>query len=497
MSVLAQARTFLGAVGASLLDSCAYDTAWVAALRAPDNLAVPRFPGCLDWLRTHQHLDGSWGAAWPYYHDRLISTLRAILTLDEWRDSPGDAAQIERGSHYIWRNAGRLADDPWETVGFERLFPALLEQAAARNLSLPYAAFGGVLRRRAAALVGAPLSLAYDYRMPPVTPLEALGDRFDPHRAGGVQEPTGGVALSPAATAFLLAHRPDDRAAPAYLQRALREGTWDRGAPTCWPLETWERSWALLHFQHAVPDLDRALPDVTRPLLQFLDDTRQPDGWAATRVSSVKEADTTGVCFAVLGQAGYDLDPQLLYQYEEADSFRRHLLECPPSISPNAHVLDALHYCDPATRGPRVEKVVRFLREARHPGGFWSDRRHISPYYITSHVVLAAHDFAPDLVAPAIDWILHTAWPGGGWGHYHTATQEETAYAVLALLAWRDAGHGVPQDALERGTGYLQAHWSPTALDYPPLWIGKGLLAPVQIIQSAILAALLGWEIRQ
>jgi hypothetical protein len=30
-----------------------------------------------------------------------------------------------------------------------------------------------------------------------------------------------------------------------------------------------------------------------------------------------------------------------------------------------------------------------------------------------------------------------------------------------------------------------------------PLWIGKGLLAPVQIVQSAILAALLGWEIRR
>jgi halimadienyl-diphosphate synthase len=497
MSVLADAQTFLSEVGANLIDSCAYDTAWVAALRAPGRPTIPQFPACLDWLRTHQHGDGSWGAPWPCYHDRLISTLRAVLTLDGWRDHPGDAAQIEQGIGYIWRAAGRLAHDPSETVGFELLFPALLDEAATRNLPLPYMAFGGVLRRRATTLAQAPLALAYDYRLPLATTLEALGDRFDPRRAGRVPEPGGGVAVSPSATAFLLRHRPGDSAALAYVERAAGEGTGDHGAPTYWPLETWERSWALLHFQHAVPDLYHRLPDVTRPLLQFLAGTRHPDGWTATMASPVKDGGTTAVCFAVLGEAGYDLDPQVLYQYEEARSFRCHLLERAPSVSANAHVLDALRYCDPATRQPRVEKVIAFLRETRHPGGFWFDKWHISPYYATSHVVLAARDFAPDLVAPAIDWIIQTAWPDGGWGHYHTPTQEETAYAVLALLAWRDAGHRVPRDVLERGVATLQAQWSPTARDYPPLWIGKGLLAPVQIVQSAILAALLGWESRR
>lgn len=497
MSVFAEARTFLARVGANLTDSCAYDTAWVALLRDPRDARTPQFPDCLDWLRMHQHFDGSWGATWPYYHDRLICTLRAILTLDEWRDDPADAEQIRQGLAYIWRNAGRLAHDPWETVGFELLFPALLDEAAARDLPLPYGAFADVMRLRAAKLARAPLDLAYDYRMPLATNLEVLGDRFDRRRAGGVQEPTGGVAVSPSATAFLLQHCPDDPAAQAYVARAVRDGTWDHGAPTYWPLETWERSWALLHFQHAVPDLYTGMADVTRPLLRFLDDTRQPEGWTATMYSSVKEADTTGVCFAVLGKAGYDLDPDLLYQYEEADYFRCHLLERNPSISPNAHVLDALHYCPPATRRSRVEKVVAFLRDVRQPGGFWFDKWHISPYYTTSHVVLAAHDFAPELVEPAMRWIIHTPWADGGWGHYHTPTLEETAYAVLALLVWRDAGHCVPDAVLERGVAYLQANWSPGQAEYLPMWIGKGLLTPVQIVQSAILAALLGWEARR
>lgn len=497
MSIFTEAHAFLEGVGANLVDSCAYDTAWVAALRDPEQPTVPQFPDCLDWLRLHQHFDGSWGAEWPYYHDRLICTLRAILTLREWHDDPADDARVRWGLAYIWRNAGRLAHDPWETVGFELLFPLLLDQAQAQGLPLPYAAFAGVLRMRTAKLARAPLHLAYDYRMPLATNLEVLGDTFDARRAEHVQEPTGGVAVSPSATAFLLQHLPDDAAAQAYVRRAVQDGTWDHGAPTYWPLETWERSWALLHFQHAVPNFYTVLADVTRPLLQFLDETRQPAGWTATMYSSVKEADTTGVCFAVLGKAGYDLDPQLLYQYEEGDYFRCHLLERNPSISPNAHILDALHYCDPATRGPRVAKVVEFLRSVRQPGAFWFDKWHISPYYTTSHVVLAAHDFAPDLVAPAIDWIIHTPWADGGWGHYHTSTLEETAYAVLALLAWRDSGHCVPQDVLARGVGYLQANWSPGTAEYLPMWIGKGLLTPVQIVQSAILAALLGWEIRR
>jgi halimadienyl-diphosphate synthase len=497
MSIYSEVRAFLSGVGANLIDSCAYDTAWVATLPEPGHPLTPQFPDCLDWLRMHQHFDGSWGATWPYYHDRLICTLRAVLTLHQWHDDPADEERIRWGLAYIWRNAGRLTHDPWETVGFELLFPMLLDEARAEGLALPYGAFDGVMQLRAAKLARAPLHLAYDYRMPLATNLEVLGERFDPRRAEQVQEPTGGVAVSPSATAFLLQHRPGDPAALAYVRRAVHEGTWDGGAPTYWPLETWERSWALLHFQHAVPDLYTVMADVTRPLLQFLDDTRQPDGWTATTYSSVKEVDTTGVCFAVLGKAGYDLDPQLLYQYEEADYFRCHRLERNPSISPNAHVLDALHYCDPATRGPRVAKVVAFLRRMQQPGCFWFDKWHISPYYTTSHVVLAAHDFAPDLVAPAIDWIIHTPWADGGWGHYHTSTLEETAYAVLALLVWRDSGHCVPEPVLERGVAYLQANWSPGMAEYLPMWIGKGLLTPVQIVQSAILAALLGWEIRR
>src|SRR5689334_8925592 len=63
----------------SSIDSVAYDTAWIARL-------APQFPErgfdqALTWLRHHQHQDGSWGGEILHYHDRIISTLSAMIAL--------------------------------------------------------------------------------------------------------------------------------------------------------------------------------------------------------------------------------------------------------------------------------------------------------------------------------------------------------------------------------------------------------------------------------
>src|SRR4051812_34339839 len=91
----------------------AYDTAWVASLSTP--AGTPRFPASLNWLRQHQHADGSWGASSPgtqvYYHDRLLATLRAILTL-QTRCGTETQPQITCGLAYIRLHARDLAQDP-------------------------------------------------------------------------------------------------------------------------------------------------------------------------------------------------------------------------------------------------------------------------------------------------------------------------------------------------------------------------------------------------
>ncbi len=118
MSLLSHTCTFLQQLEArdhKVFQASAYDTAWLAVLRdSPDSAtAQPLFPQSLEWLTTHQHSDGSWGAPWPYYHDCLLSTLRAVLTLHSWGRRAADKRLIELGLGYIWRNAGRQESDPW------------------------------------------------------------------------------------------------------------------------------------------------------------------------------------------------------------------------------------------------------------------------------------------------------------------------------------------------------------------------------------------------
>ena len=104
----------------------------------------------------------------------------------------------------------------------------------------------------------------------------------------------------------------------------------------------------------------------------------------------------------------------------------------------------------------------------------------------------------PNLAAPAVAWIVQQQRADGSWGFYppteHTPTVEETAYALLGLLSWRAAGHRVPQVTLERGAAYLRTYAHPFPSSYPPLWIAKSLYVPVQVVQAAIFAALLGCE---
>ena len=498
MSVLPHIHTFLQQLEArehKVFQASAYDTAWLAVLRdSPDgNEARPLFSASLEWVTQHQYADGSWGAPWPYYHDRLLSTLRAVLTLHSWGRRAADKRQIDLGLGYIWRNAGRERSDPWETVGFELIFPTLLEQAERAGLALPYAAFSDLQTLRRAKMELIPPHLAYSRHTSLAMSLEMLGDSCDPSRLSEAQEASGGVSFSPSATAYVLQHDPTNEPAYRYLQE-LNHGESDGSAPAAYPLETFDESWSLRHLQHAMPQRDPELMARMEPLGQRLYTEGTLGGWTSSAAVPVKESDTTGLCFAALSHMGYELDPELLYQYEEPEHFRCYPFERNPSISANIHVLDALHYCDPKQSRPRIEKIIRFLQATRNSGGYWFDKWQVSPYYTTSHSVMAAHDVAPDLVKPAIQWMINTQWADGSWGWF-APTLEETAYVVLAMLVWQRSGHIVPDGLIERGAEYLRRGFSPSEMDYPPLWIAKTLYTPVRVVHGLILSTLLACEI--
>src|SRR3972149_6276291 len=123
------AQHLLNELDRPAMSTTAYDTAWVARVPALNDSCERDFPEALEWLRRHQHPDGSWGSRQKYYHDRVICTLNALIALAEYGHEPADRLMIQRGESYLHGNVPHLSSEPHETVGFELIVPTLTERA--------------------------------------------------------------------------------------------------------------------------------------------------------------------------------------------------------------------------------------------------------------------------------------------------------------------------------------------------------------------------------
>ncbi|HNA54748.1 MAG TPA: hypothetical protein PLE39_13355, partial [Anaerolineales bacterium] len=114
------------------MPNTAYDTAWVARLGDIDS-EMSRH--ALEWISENQLEDGSWGAKnVSYYHDRVVSTLSAMIALTQQGKRTHDKKQIERGLLALERitdNAtqGLSSAPSGPTVGFELITPTLVAEA--------------------------------------------------------------------------------------------------------------------------------------------------------------------------------------------------------------------------------------------------------------------------------------------------------------------------------------------------------------------------------
>ena len=135
MDLKARARALVSGLGGRM-NASPYDIAWLARLPS-DHGSGARWPDLLDWLLDHQWMDGSWGGAIPYFHDRILCTLMAIIALSERAPRARAVKAIRRGERYIWRHFHYLHHDPVELVGFELIFPTLLAQARTLGLDVP------------------------------------------------------------------------------------------------------------------------------------------------------------------------------------------------------------------------------------------------------------------------------------------------------------------------------------------------------------------------
>lgn len=488
MEIEEEVQKLLKEVGPGKMSSTAYDTAWVARLGEFDWELSNK---ALNWLCEHQLHDGSWGAEHPfYYHDRVICTLSAMIALTHRGRREKDRKQIEKGLlalEHITSGAtkGLQADPNGATVGFEMIAPTLV--AEAEKLGIIQQQGERILGRLSRMRVKKMEKLA-GYKInrfvTPAFSAEMAGlDGKAILEIDNLQEANGSVANSPSATAYFAMHlKSNDPTAMAYIRKW---SSVNGGAPNVAPFDIFEPAWVLWNLQLA-SSWNTETVALFQPHLDYLHKHWSDNvGIGHASEYTPKDSDDSGLVFELLLRFNREANFKAILSYEESEYFRCFALEANPSISANIHVLGALRQAGFTREHPSIQKVLNFLRSMQDTTGFLLDKWHVSPYYTTSHTIIACHGYDDTLCSKAVEWILKSQNEDGSWGLYKP-NAEETAYAIQALVIWRRSGKDVPSQCINLGLDWLDQHANSP---YEPLWIGKGLYCPELVVRSAILSA--------
>ena len=471
-------------IGKGEMAGTAYDTAWVASIPDPEHPDRPAFPGVLEWLRLHQHSDGSWGAEVQYSHDRILSTLASILALPTWCHDEWADYQIEAGIRSIWRQTNGLQADPYETVGFDLVMPTLLDQARAQSFNLPYSFFEHYRPQRERKMRMIPPELQYSRDTTLAFTFEFLGNEIDLGRIDNtLQEDNGSIACSPSATSYYLRHKHDLRAWN-YLKQVVSAAN---AIPMAAPVDVFESAWALYNLYL----VEETLPIDSRDCIEHLAKLWKPTGVSFGHSYSVPDFDDTVTTYLALTRAGQEPYSEVFSRFELDDHFWCFQYERDASPSVHSHLVEVLKICRPfPDRDRMLAKALSFLRRSQVSNLFWFDKWHASPYYTTAHTIIAAADIDPGLVEQPTLWLTQTQRPDGSWG-YLTGTAEETAYVLQALVfLYRRRQVRLPVALFKNAVEYLEASTEWQAMRYEPLWIGKTLYYSTWVVHSAVLSAL-------
>ena len=476
---------FTNRVGKGEIAGTAYDTAWVASIPDPERPDRPAFPQTLEWLRLHQHSEGSWGAEVQYSHDRILSTLASILALSYWCHDEWADYQIEAGIRSIWRQTSGLQADPYETIGFDLLMPMLLDRAQVKNFNLPYSFFDHCRTQREAKLTMIPPELRYSRYVTIAFSLELWGDEVDAVKLNGdLQEDNGSIACSPSATSYFVQRRRNERAWN-YIEQVVLES--NGAIPMIAPADIYERAWCLYNLSLVEESFSSQAMDCIKNLTTLW----KPTGVSLGSSYSVSDFDSTVMVYLALARAGLEPGPKVFERFELDDHFWCYQHERHVSPSVHAHLVDALKVCRPFPgQGRMLAKAIDFLKRSQVSKSFWFDKWHASPYYTTAHAIIAALDIEPDLLQEPIKWLIQTQRPDGSWG-YLAGTAEETAYALQALIfCHKHKKANISADLIKQATQYLETSTERRATHYKPLWIGKTLYYSTWVVHSAVLSAL-------
>ena len=464
-----------------------YDIGWLARVKTPDG--DPRWPDQIDWLLENQHPDGSWGGQIEYYHDRIICTLISAIALSENGHNAQSQKAIKLAEYYIWHHLHLLPRDPFELVGFELIVPTLLSEAAELGLDVPNHTCGyGEIQTAKLKLI--PPEKLYSPNITSIHSLEFLGRSANKEHLKKAQSSNGSLGNSPATTAYFLLFYPDDELALAYLENMLRLF----GYPLMlYPFRTFELTWTLNNLIFSgIPITQLA----TSQIWDKLENELTSSGIGLDPTFGIPDGDITSVCSRLVTMSGRAVDPFILASFEKEEHvFRTYDYERNVSVGTNIHALEAINTMSNYPNHERTrDEISSMLLNKREFNIYWVDKWHTSPYYATTHAIVALLKEESCLKAcrHTIDWLICTQRRDGSWGFFEKGTVEETAYTLIALLHYHRK-NPIDKDILHRGANYIYIHQNIIS-NYPALWIDKCLYIPHNVVRSAVLAAIILYE---
>ncbi|MEI2577452.1 hypothetical protein [Scytonema sp. PRP1] len=511
--------------GGGKMSAAPYDVAWVAMVREPHNPKRLAFPDSFNWLLRYQSIDGSWG----YPPQTIVPTLAGLLALlkaPQQTESTRNAAK--RAEAHLRTALRQWSIANYESVAFEILVPKHLEELENLGVVFEFSEKAELLKIYHHKLSISSPELLYSGKSGLIHSVEAFTPSVDFQRLKPLQITNGSYGNSPAATAAVLIHSPQwDTAAADWLthlsNQARRAG--DPGAmPNAYPIDVFEGSWVLYNLVKGGVDFkDEAFRSVAKKLLVWLQESLTQKGASISRFIGIPtDSDDTGMVLAThnlladkIGMKTVSVD--CLQNFERDTYFTCFELERGISLSANVHVLAALLSVptppDWVVKNNTINKVIDYLYSTRNSAGYWEDKWHLSPFYVTAIATMALAQH-PSLsvrnqLKPTVEWVLTTqSAKDGGWSMNGSgcSTLEETAYAlqILNTVRQKPLEKTLPttqsslRQAIRRGVDYLWQHFDELSSTteivgnsrLPRLWRGKELYLPSRVVFSAVLAVL-------
>ncbi|KAI3923918.1 hypothetical protein MKW98_012707 [Papaver atlanticum] len=289
----------------------AYDTAWVALVEDIYGSGSPQFPLILKWIIENQLSDGSWGDQLIFSaHDRIISTLACVIALKAWNTC---CYMREKGLLFIEQNMCKLEDahTVHMPVGFEVVFPSLIE--IAKSLDIDFPDEDPPALKDIFPLI--PKEVMHTVPTILLHSLEGMAN-LDSEKLLKLQCVDGSFLVSPASTAFALMETKNEKCLD-YLQNAVKR--FNGGVPNVYPVYMFERIWVVVRLDRLgiAPYFRSEIRDCVDYVHKYW--TEHGVCWA--RNSKVSDIDDTAQGFWILRLHGRDVSSDVFRHFKKGDDF--------------------------------------------------------------------------------------------------------------------------------------------------------------------------------